>query len=87
VQTVHPQSNERFHALIRAFKQKTGVGMLINTSFNVRGEPPVRSPEDAIRGFLATEMDMLVMENMVLIKEQQPQAAIDSAKRVSFAKD
>jgi carbamoyltransferase len=87
VQTVHKSTNPKFYQIISAFKQKTGVGMLINTSFNVRGEPPVCSPADAIRGFLATEMDVLVMENIVLFKEQQPQSAIDAAKQISFAKD
>lgn len=87
VQTVHHQTNPKFHRLISAFKRKTGVGMLINTSFNVRGEPPVCSPEDAIRGFLATEMDVLVMENVVLYKAQQPKQAISTAKLTRFAKD
>lgn len=87
VQTVHQQTNPKFHRLITNFKLKTGVGMLINTSFNVRGEPPVCSPQDALRGFLATEMDVLVMENIVLYKAQQTDIAIAAAKSISFAKD
>jgi carbamoyltransferase len=87
VQTVHRDTNPKFHRLISAFKQKTDVGMIINTSFNVRGEPPVCSPADAIACFLSTEMDVLVMENVVLFKEQQPKAAIAKAKLKTFSKD
>jgi len=57
-----------------AFKQKTGCPVIINTSFNIRGEPIVCSPEDAYRCFLATNMDVLVLENQILYKEEQPQA-------------
>ena len=61
--------------------------MLINTSFNVRGEPPVCSPQDAVRCFLATEMDYLVMGNLILDKSQQSAEQIAKAKAVEFAKD
>jgi carbamoyltransferase len=61
--------------------------MVINTSFNVRGEPPVCSPEDAVRCFLATDMDVLVMENTMLLKEQQADEAIKQAKQVTFELD
>lgn len=87
VQTVHQTSNPKFHRLITEFKALSGVGMLINTSFNVRGEPPVCSPEDAIRCFLATDMDVLVMQNIVLIKSQQPAEQIELAKKIRFEKD
>jgi carbamoyltransferase len=92
VQTVDSDTNPSFHKLISAFKSKTGVGMLINTSFNVRGEPPVRSPADAIRCFLATDMDMLVMQNIVLCKDEVQQSAcgreqIRLAKLIEFEKD
>nr|WP_136252436.1 carbamoyltransferase [Ningiella ruwaisensis] len=87
VQSVHKQTNPRFYALIEAFKAKTGIGMLINTSFNVRGEPPVRNPNDAIRCFLACDMDILVMGNILLRKKDQPLDAIRRAKLVSFEKD
>ena len=71
VQTVHPETNPQFHRLISAFKEKTGYGLLVNTSFNVRDEPIVCSPEDAYRCFMGTEMDVLVLGNHVLLKEQQ----------------
>ena len=87
VQTVNNQTNPKFHKLISVFKQKTDVGVLINTSFNVRGEPPVRTPKDAIRSFLATEMDALVMQNCILLKEHQPLSEIIKAKQITFEKD
>ncbi len=87
VQTISPNTNPKFYKLVSEFKSLTGVGVIINTSFNVRGEPPVRSPQDAIRSFLATEMDVLVMQNCMLDKQDQPQAAIDKAKEVTFEKD
>lgn len=87
VQTVHGETNPDFDKLLRAFKAKTGCGVLINTSFNVRGEPPVCAPKDAVRCFLATEMDYLVMGNVVMTKSQQPQDKIDAARAVEFAKD
>ncbi|MFQ3250737.1 MAG: carbamoyltransferase [Glaciecola sp.] len=87
VQTVHKESNPKFHHLISEFKALTGVGMVINTSFNVRGEPPVCSPQDAIRCFLATDMDVLVMQNVVLLKTEQPEEQIALAKSITFEKD
>lgn len=87
VQTVEKAVNPRFYRLIQAFKDKTQCSVLINTSFNVRGEPPVCSPQDAIRCFLATDMDYLVLGNMMLTKTQQPQRAIDSARAVTFEQD
>jgi carbamoyltransferase len=87
VQTVHQASNPKFHRLITEFKALSGVGMVINTSFNVRGEPPVCSPDDAMRCFLATDMDILVMQNLVLIKSEQPIEQIELAKKISFEKD
>jgi carbamoyltransferase len=87
VQTIHKETNPVFHRLISAFKEKTGTGVVINTSFNVRGEPPVCSPADAIRCFLATEMDYLVMNNVILSKKEQPQSAIDEAKTFEFEMD
>jgi carbamoyltransferase len=73
IQTVHKETNPRFYALIEAFKQQTGYGVLVNTSFNVRGEPIVCTPEDAYRCFMRTEMDVLVVENYIFLKEQQPE--------------
>ena len=71
VQTVHIETNPRFHRLLTSFKKQTGRGVLVNTSFNVRDEPIVCSPEDAYKCFMATEMDVLVLGNYVLLKEQQ----------------
>ena len=72
IQTVHPETNPRFYELLNQFYQKTGCPVLINTSFNVRGEPIVCTPEDAYRCFMRTEMDYLVLENVILCKHQQP---------------
>ena len=74
VQTVHADTNPRFHALIGAFKAKTGCPVLVNTSFNVRGEPIVCTPEDAFRCFMGTEIELLVIGNCMLRKEQQDPA-------------
>jgi carbamoyltransferase len=71
VQTVDEQRNPRYHRLLQAFEQKTGCPVMINTSFNVRGEPIVCTPEDAYRCFLATNMDVLALENFVLEKQNQ----------------
>lgn len=87
IQTVHENTNPEFYKLITAFKERTGCSVVVNTSFNVRGEPPVCSPEDAIRCFLATEMDYLVMNNVILAKTDQPESAISAAKAVEFEKD
>ncbi len=72
IQTVHKQTNPRFHNLLKKFEEKTGSAVLINTSFNVRGEPIVCSPEDSYKCFMRTEMDVLVIENFILHKENQP---------------
>jgi len=72
VQTVHSETNPRFHSLISAFKERTGYGVVVNTSFNVRGEPIVCTPEDAYLCFMRTEMDVLVLEDCVLYKTEQP---------------
>ncbi len=71
VQTVHRETNPRFHALIEMFKQRTGCAVLVNTSFNVRGEPIVCTPEDAFRCFMGSDIETLVAGNCVLQKEQQ----------------
>ena len=72
IQTVAESSHPRFHKLLSSFQKKTGVPVLVNTSFNVRGEPIVCTPEDAYRCFMRTEMDYLVVNNFVLKKEDQP---------------
>lgn len=71
VQTVHRDTNPRYHKLIEQFEQQTGCGVLVNTSFNVRGEPIVCTPEDAYRCFMRTEMDYLVLEGFLLAKDEQ----------------
>ncbi len=71
VQTVHRESNALYYQLIGKFKEKTGCSVVINTSFNVRGEPPVCSPEDAFKCFMGTEMDALFVGRCVLYKDQQ----------------
>jgi carbamoyltransferase len=72
VQTVNQTVKPDFHAVISEFDKLTGCAVLVNTSFNVRGEPIVCTPEDAYRCFMRTEMDVLVMENCILFKDQQP---------------
>jgi len=74
VQTVDPERHGRFYRLMQRFKQRTGCPVIINTSFNVRSEPIVCSPEHAYRCFMACNMDVLVLENFVLFKEEQPKA-------------
>jgi carbamoyltransferase len=71
IQTVHPETNQRYHALISAFKNRTGCPVIVNTSFNVRGEPIVGSPEDAFRCFMGTEVEVLCVGNCYLAKEDQ----------------
>lgn len=72
IQTVHQQTNPRYYDLIKAFKDITGYGLLVNTSFNVRGEPIVCTPEDAYRCFMRTEMDYLVLGEYLFDKKLQP---------------
>ena len=71
VQTVHADTNPRFHGLISRFKAKTGCPVLINTSFNVRGEPIICTPEDAFRCFMGSEIETLVVGNCTLRKDEQ----------------
>jgi carbamoyltransferase len=72
IQTVHKETNPGYYGLLEAFNERTGCGVLINTSFNVRGEPIVCTPEDSYRCFMRTEMDYLVVENFLLEKTEQP---------------
>ena len=73
IQTVDPEVSPRFAALIRAFERRTGIPVVVNTSFNLRGEPIVCSPEDAIRCFSASAIDVLAIEDfLVLRREQRP---------------
>ena len=80
IQTVHADTNPRYHSLISKFKEKTGCSLVVNTSFNVRGEPIVCTPEDAFRCFMGTELDVLVVGNYVLKKTVQSQALITNYK-------
>jgi len=72
IQTVHKETNPKYWQLINAFKEKTGCGLVVNTSFNVRGEPIVCTPEDAYQCFMRTEMDFLVIGNYLFAKADQP---------------
>ena len=74
VQTVHAKTNPRYHALLSAFKRRTGCSVLVNTSFNVRGEPIVCTPDDAFRCFMGTQMETLVAGDCLLQKDQQDPA-------------
>ena len=87
MQTVHRETNPGFHAVLEAFKAKTGCAVLVNTSFNVRGEPIVCTPEDAYRCFMRTEMDYLVVENFLLAKTDQPVIEKDDFWKEEFALD
>lgn len=87
VQTVHHETNPRYHDLIKAFYRQTGCPVLINTSFNVRGEPIVNSPEDAYRCFMRTEMDYLVIGNHLLDKTAQPPWQEEGDWRETFELD
>jgi carbamoyltransferase len=87
VQTVHAETNPRYHAMIKRFYEKTGCPVIVNTSFNVRGEPIVCTPEDAYRCFMRTEMDYLVMENCLLNKKKQPRWRETSDWRETFELD
>lgn len=71
IQTVHRETNPRYHALLSSFKDRTGCPVLVNTSFNVRGEPIVCTPEDAFRCFMGTEIENLAIGSCFLIKEDQ----------------
>ena len=80
IQTVHADTNPKYHALITRFKELTGCPVLVNTSFNVRGEPIVCTPEDAFRCFMGTEIDWLVCGNSIIRKEQQNSALAEDYK-------
>jgi carbamoyltransferase len=77
IQTVHKETNPRFHQLLGAFHKLTGCPVLVNTSFNVRGEPIVCTPEEAIHCFLHTEMDVLVLNNVMILKKDQTEIAME----------
>jgi len=74
IQTVHADTNPRYHAVISKFKEKTGCPLVVNTSFNVRGEPIICTPTDAFKCFMGTGLDVLAVGNYLLFKEEQDQA-------------
>ncbi len=80
IQTVHRDSNPRYHAVISKFKEKTGCPLVVNTSFNVRGEPIICTPTDAFKCFMGTGLDILVVGNCLLIKEQQDESLKENYK-------
>tara|TARA_Y100001968_G_C19413228_1_gene747521 strand:+ start:1 stop:1569 length:1569 start_codon:yes stop_codon:yes gene_type:complete len=87
VQTVSATTNPRYYQLISAFKRKTGCPTIVNTSFNVRGEPIVCTPQDAYRCFMRTEMDVLVLQNQILFKTEQPKTEKDETWKQEFELD
>jgi carbamoyltransferase len=87
IQTVHRETNPRYHALLTAFAERTGCPVLVNTSFNVRGEPIVCTPRDAYRCFMRTEMDYLVLGSYVLEKARQPPLPDDEDWRQKYELD
>ncbi len=87
VQTVSKKTNPRYYKLIESFKRKTGCPSIINTSFNVRGEPIVRNPQDAYRCFMRTNIDILVLENQILYKSEQPNIEKDEKWMQEFEMD
>ena len=87
IQTVHEATNPRYYRLLKEFEGLTGYGVIVNTSFNVRGEPIVCTPEDAYRCFMRTEMDTLVLGNFVLNKSAQPKGKLDDSWKEEFDLD
>ena len=87
IQTVHPETNPRLSHLLDAFEEKTGCAVLVNTSFNVRGEPIVNTPDDAWRCFMRTEMDYLIIENFILAKKDQDKIEQDESWKNEFELD
>ena len=87
VQTVSNTTNPRYYNLISAFNRKTGCPTIVNTSFNVRGEPIVCTPQDAYRCFMRTEMDVLVLQNQILFKSEQPKVEKDETWMQEFELD
>jgi carbamoyltransferase len=87
VQTVRREANPLYYDIIKAFHKRTGCPVIVNTSFNVRGEPIVGAPEDAYRCFMRTDMDVLVLENFVLEKSEQAPVVEDESWRTEFVLD
>ena len=87
IQSVHAETNPRYHAMMQAFEKKTGCGVIVNTSFNVRGEPIVCTPLDAYKCFMHTEMDRLALGNYYLRKESQPEGIKERLNLEEFQLD
>jgi len=87
IQTVRPDTNGMYHAIIESFYRRTGCPVIVNTSFNVRGEPIVCTPDDAVRCFRRTHMDALVLENYILERRHQPPMPVDDSWQSEFALD
>ena len=87
IQTVSKKSNPRYYELINVFKSKTGCPTIVNTSFNVRGEPIVCTPQDAYRCFMRTEIDVLVLQNQLLLKNEQPKLEKNERWKEEFELD
>jgi carbamoyltransferase len=87
VQTIRRETNPLYYDIIEAFYHRTGCPVIVNTSFNVRGEPIVCTPEDAYRCFMRTDMDALVLENFILLKTEQAAIAEDASWRKEFVLD
>jgi carbamoyltransferase len=81
VQTIDETRNRRFYRLLRKFKEKSGCSVIVNTSFNIRGEPIVCTPQDAYKCFMGTDMDALVMENVLLLKNEQMAVSTSEVER------
>lgn len=80
VQTVSVSKNEKFYKLLNEFYKKTGCPILVNTSFNIRGEPIVNTPEDAFKCFMGNNLDVLVIDNFFLLKEKQDKSLVRNYK-------
>ena len=87
IQTVNKKTNPRYYKLIAAFKALTGFPTIVNTSFNVRGEPIVCTPQDAYRCFMRTEMEVLVLQNQILLKSEQPKKEKEENWKEEFELD
>jgi carbamoyltransferase len=87
IQTVHPDDKPDYYAVIKEFERLTGYGVVVNTSFNVRGEPIVCTPSDAYTCFMRTDMELLVMEDCVLWKDQQPATEVDDSWKAEYELD
>ena len=87
IQTVNFESNPRYYSMIKAFHKRTGCPIVVNTSFNVRGEPIVCTPDQAYKCFMRTEMDALVLQNQLILKNDQPKLKENKSWKEKFELD